>query len=82
MKIIDYKCDIHKCDFDVGEKFRDKAIQVTFTTEQTEGRSIEPYLAVVTIDICEGCYNKLVKGAHIFASGAQGYNIYTIGNQE
>ena len=70
-------CDIHNCSDDAkGAK-----VQVIFLTEQTEGRSTDPYLQIAKIDLCENCYKNILKGAAIFATGAQGYNTYKFNQQ-
>jgi hypothetical protein len=51
-------------------------IQVIFTTDQTEGRSISPYLSREKVEICQDCMNKILQGNYLFAHGAQGYNTY------
>ena len=51
------------------------AIPIRWVTEQTEGRSIKPYITTETKDICEECLNKITK---IKGSGAQGFNTYRI----
>ncbi len=53
------------------------SIQVVFTTEQTEGRSTEPYLCLESIDCCKTCLNRIIDSHPLWASGAQGYNTYT-----
>lgn len=52
------------------------AIMVVFTTEQTEGRSVSPYLSNAKIDLCGSCLRTMLDGKMIFASGAMGYNTY------
>lgn len=69
-----YTCDIKNCENE--PKHKGFKIQVIFTTEQTEGRSIHPYLSMQTIDICEECLEIVLKGNYIFADGAMGYNKY------
>ena len=54
----------------------DKAIQVIFKTDQTEGRSTKPYLSHEEIDICPACMDKVLDGNYIMGAGAQGYNRY------
>jgi hypothetical protein len=71
-------CDINGCNNEVTHH-KNMSIQVIFTTEQTEGRSVNPYLDTVVIDICEECLEKVVKNKkYIVAYGAQGYNIYKL----
>ena len=60
-------------------KILNKSLTVIWTTEQTEGRSIDPYMDTQNMDICEGCYRfSIEERKHISASGAQGYNDYTL----
>lgn len=71
-------CDIKGCSNQVTLN-RSLPIQVIFTTDQTEGRGVKPYLDNVRLDICEDCLEKLVKNQkYIIASGAQGYNTYIL----
>lgn len=51
-------------------------LSVVFTTEQTEGRSTEPYLSLVKIDICPTCMKSILLGKMLFAHGAMGFNQY------
>ena len=53
-----------------------KSIQCIFTTEQTEGRTIDPHLSNATMEICGDCYSHVVKGNYIWARGAMGHNTY------
>jgi hypothetical protein len=76
MKTEKYICDIKGCEKEAENKSTN--IQVIFTTEQNEGRSVAPHLANVTIDICKCCLDKVLKGNYIFASGAQGHNEYLL----
>lgn len=46
---------------------------VVFTTEMTEGRSVNPYIAYEKLDCCIDCSKKILK---ITGYGAQGYNNY------
>lgn len=53
-------------------------LQVIFTTEQTEGRSVKPYLEIVRLDVCYDCNDHIVKSKeYVVASGAMGQNNYT-----
>lgn len=73
------KTTITTCTCDVCKKeatILDKTIQVIFTTEQTEGRSVKPYLCDKKMDLCEDCMKRRLSGESIFANGAQGYNSY------
>ena len=71
-----FKCDIKACGKPCGVDDHHSDLQVIFVTDQTEGRSIDPYLCPVNIDLCEDCVEHLLKGNYIFASGAQGANEY------
>jgi hypothetical protein len=77
MRIEEYICDIKNCQNKAEHK--QKPIQVIFTTEQTEGRSIEPHLSYEKIDICDKCLHTILKGNYIYASGAMGHNDYVLG---
>lgn len=71
------KKEMHFCDICFKEKeIENRVIQVIFTTEQTEGRSCEPYLSPQKIDICKECLDKVLKGNYIWGHGAQGNNSY------
>lgn len=67
-----YFCDICRKIAD----YKSKRIQVTFETEQTEGRAITPYLEIDNLDLCEHCYKRIVDGSRVWAEGAQGHNTY------
>ena len=79
MKNITYICDIRDCDNEAQNK--DNAMQVIFTTEQTEGRSRDPHFSNVSVDLCEVCRNRALRGNYIFAAGAQGSNQYWFRNE-
>lgn len=71
-------CDIKKCE-NKAEKEQVK-MQVKFHTDQTEGRNVKPYLSFETLDMCEECYNSVIKsGSYINAWGAMGHNTYELG---
>ena len=70
-----YYCDI--CKQEINTPRLAENIQVTFTTEQNEGRATTPYLGIVKIDICDGCKTEIIQGSHVFATGAMGYNKYS-----
>ena len=76
MKNESYTCDIHKCTNEAEHK--QQTLQVIFTTDQTEGRSVKPYLSIEKIDICQSCLDKILKGNYVFANGAMGYNEYNL----
>lgn len=64
-------CDI--CEKEVA--ISTLTIPIRWLTEQTEGRSIKPYITTETKDLCDECLDKITK---VNASGAQGINIYHI----
>lgn len=75
MKEIILTCDIcHKKNTAKGIIVKETAIEVIFTTEQTEGKGIAHYLSKERFDCCNICSKKIIKGNYVFASGAQGYN--------
>ena len=77
MKIEKHVCDIKDCSNE--SKYVDIKMQVIFSTEQTEGRSVKPYFSSVQIDICEDCKGKIIESCkYIKASGAMGHNEYII----
>jgi len=78
VKMETYTCDICAEIIDTKQKWSGihASIPVVFTTEQTEGRPIQPYLAQQGMDICHLCYAKIIKGKLPFGAGAQGYNRY------
>lgn len=73
METIKYFCDVCKKELYNNQRTN---IQVIFTTEQTEGRSSNPYLCEEKIHLCAICKECVLKGNYIFAHGAQGYNTY------
>lgn len=75
MKTEHYTCDIGNCNNEAALKSFE--LQVIFTTEQNEGRGTEPYLSTVKIDLCKGCYEQIVSGNYVFATGAMGHNEYS-----
>ena len=69
------------CDICNEKATTHKALQVIFTTEQTEGRPCKPYLNFPKeLDLCDNCLGKIMEGNYVFASGAQGYNDYYFKN--
>jgi hypothetical protein len=80
MKVIEtkYTCDICKEIIPCGAKYdiKPRIIQVVFTTEQNEGRSVKPYLSGQSMHICTECENKLITRYPLIGCGAQGYNEY------
>lgn len=67
---------------DVGNQehsgfIRNMNMMVIFTAETTEGRSVEPYLTIEKMDICDKCYERIVRSKTLLTgSGAQGHNTY------
>ena len=74
MKYEIFRCDITGCKKDVVH--RTILLQIIFTTDQTEGRSTEPYLTHETLDVCADCYERILQGDSVFGSGAMGHNTY------
>lgn len=73
-------CDIKDCNSE--KEVKTVEIQVIFTSDQTEGRSCNPYLSKQKFDMCQNCLDKLLKGNYVFAYGAQGYNTYYFNTKE
>lgn len=73
--IIKVTCDICKNEMS-SISHNNRSLSVIFTTEQTEGRSIKPYISTEKLDWCKKCEENILKGNMVFAQGAQGYNIY------
>ena len=66
-----YFCDLCYKESDVQKiKF-----PVVFHTEQTEGRSCDPYVSMQDIDMCGECRRKVLS---IHGYGAQGLNRYEV----
>lgn len=70
-------CDIDGCNNRTEEsQFKTNVI---FHTDQTEGRSTEPYFSSHVLDICLSCKNKILETKkYIQGHGAQGHNTYTL----
>jgi len=68
------RCDL--CKEELPAQSKKVAVQMVFTTEQTEGRSTTPYLSLESIDCCKKCLDRLIDSHPLHASGAQGYNDY------
>lgn len=70
----------HFCDV-CGKQAEVKSLNypVIFHTEQTEGRSVEPYIAQTKIDMCQDCIQKALM---LDGYGAQGYNRYSVREQQ
>lgn len=72
-------CDVCGIDNDGAKVWEKYKMDVIFTTEQTEGRSCEPYLSDEQLDICENCIRRVIHNRkYIIASGGQGHNTYTL----
>lgn len=73
---------IEKCICDVCKKEVEKIIMVNypviFHTEQTEGRSCNPYISKEKLDLCDECAERVLM---LDGCGAQGVNSYTIRKQ-
>jgi hypothetical protein len=70
--ITSHTCDLCK---EPATKLR-QCVPVVFTTEQTEGRPCKPHLTMETLDLCEGCLQRITGGCPLTAHGAQGCNTY------
>lgn len=83
MKKEAHLCDINKCqkNIEVDDGKKEVKMQVIFSTDQTEGRSVPFYFDFVVIDLCGECYKKALEGNYIFAIGAMGFNEYGFKNQ-
>jgi len=66
-------CDL--CSKEKATKMQLVNYPVWFTTEQTEGRYVKPYISQQKFDACEECMAKIIK---IQGSGAQGHNKYCL----
>ncbi len=65
------------CDLCGASNAKSYKTLVEFTTEQTEGRMVKPYLTTTEIDLCSECLKKVVV---LRASGAQGNNKFSLKN--
>lgn len=74
--IIKVFCDICKKEMSNIYKHDPQPLTVVFTTEQTEGRSVTPYLSTLKLDWCHDCEDTMLSGKMVFAQGAMGYNTY------
>lgn len=52
-------------------------LTVIFTTDQTEGRNVDPYLSTERMDLCQKCQDFILKGNMLTGKGAMGHNTYT-----
>lgn len=66
-----YYCDL--CGRETDGKYKGIPVLSAFTTEQTEGNTVTPYLNIVKLDLCRGCLTRLTR---LKGRGAMGYNIY------
>lgn len=78
MQINRVECDICGKEVKNGGR-KNQSMSVVFLTEQTQGTPVQPYLSSVVMDICETCYDKFIKNFPLTATGAMGYNTYTMG---
>lgn len=71
------KRTVVSCDICEKEDSNCKQVEypVLFYTEQTEGRLCNPYISQQKIDLCDDCFNKVIK---VKAHGAQGCNMYEL----
>ena len=74
MEVTKYLCDIKGCNNEASHI--KNTIQVVFHTDQTEGRSVKPYLSLEKLDLCNEHYDLVSCGAGIHGQGAQGFNTY------
>lgn len=67
----------HTCDLcrNTATKLKQN-IPVVFMTEQTEGRPCKPHLTTESLDLCDGCLERVVDSYPLTAYGAQGSNTY------
>lgn len=80
-KVEKYICDINNCQKEASKK--NKKMNVIFHTEQTEGRSVKPYLSLKDIDLCDTHYSQVIQeDRNIHATGAQGHNRYYFKKQK
>lgn len=66
-----FYCDI--CHIEMEKEFKIN-YPVVFLTEQTEGRTVNPYVQNNTLDVCKSCAETILRVKGI---GAQGYNEYS-----
>lgn len=77
-----YTIEYIKCDLCGTDKAKKIKTSVIFRTEQTEGRSVNPYLQIQELDICDDCLSTMMDGKQIYADGAQGHNKYYFKQEE
>jgi hypothetical protein len=68
-------CDVKDCG--VAAEHKQKTVSVAFTTEQTEGRTVSPYLEGQRLDFCGEHYQQYIDSLQFVATGAQGHNTFT-----
>ena len=68
-----FTCDLCGRQLAEGDMTHLDNVPVLFTTEQTEGRQVTPYVEQVPLDLCHDCVDHLV---NVYAIGAMGYNKY------
>lgn len=73
-EIVVYSCDICGNQKELKE-IKQINYPVIFTTDQTEGRSCDPYISQEKIDVCQDCLSKICR---VCGEGAQGFNKYRI----
>lgn len=69
-------CDICKKEMSKIHAHNQHTLTVIFTTEQTEGQPVKPYLSAQKIDTCNHCEEIILSGKMVFAYGAQGHNTF------
>lgn len=67
-------CDVKGCEN--RAVYKGIQIQTIFHTDQTEGKTVVPYLSIEKIDLCIFCYDKILVGNYLHGNGAQGNNEY------
>lgn len=70
------ECDIYDMVHEGEVKVR--GLYVMFDHDQDDGKSkMKPYLEIKTLDMCEGCWNEMLRQRRIlYAYGAMGFNKY------
>jgi hypothetical protein len=73
------KKTIEICTCDICKKEQPQILTINypvlFTTEQTEGRGVTPYISQEKLDVCQECITKLVR---LQGHGAMGNNTYIL----
>lgn len=78
IETVKYVCDLCKTE---TKEIQLINIPVAFVTEQTEGRTVTPYLSTKAIDVCSGCHEKIIENYPIKGAGAQGHNRYWLNSK-